>query len=111
TSWVTAHHKRGVTGMTGTNSTAMQRVLCDSLAIVENMKKALKDGVTLAYEERGSGSKSILFIHGLGFDHSTFEPQMEFFGQSAHVIAVDLRGHGESDAPHQNYAMPAFAED
>jgi pimeloyl-ACP methyl ester carboxylesterase len=75
------------------------------------MNKVLKDGVTLAYEERGSGAKSILFIHGLGFDHSTFEPQMEFFEQSARVVAVDLRGHGESGAPHQNYAMPTFAED
>ena len=52
-----------------------------------------------------------MFIHGLGFDHSTFAPQVDYFWRSHRVIAVDLRGHGASDVGKQEYAMPVFAED
>ena len=35
--------------------------------------------------------------------------QAELFSRSHRVVSVDLRGHGRSDAPHQNYTMAAFA--
>jgi pimeloyl-ACP methyl ester carboxylesterase len=75
------------------------------------MKELNKNGVTLAYQDRGAGSCAIVFIHGLGFDHSTFAPQIEIFSRTHRVIAMDLRGHGASDAPKQEYAMPVLAED
>jgi pimeloyl-ACP methyl ester carboxylesterase len=78
---------------------------------VRDVKKLTKDGVTLAYQERGTGPRSIVFIHGLGFDHTTFGPQIDFFSPSYRVITVDLRGHGGSDAPNQDYTMPALADD
>jgi pimeloyl-ACP methyl ester carboxylesterase len=31
--------------------------------------------------------------------------QAELFSRSHRVVSVDLRGHGRSDAPHQNYTM------
>src|SRR6202042_1508483 len=37
--------------------------------------------------------------------------QAEFLSQSHHVVLVDLRGHGESDAPKQDYTMGALADD
>ena len=58
-----------------------------------------KDGVTLAYEDINSGSPPMLFVHGWGCDHTVFAPQVEFFCCSHRLISVDLRGHGESDAP------------
>lgn len=70
-----------------------------------------KDGVTLAYEEINSGSPPMLFVHGWGCDHTVFAPQVEFFCRSHRLVSVDLRGHGESDAPHQDYTMAAFADD
>jgi pimeloyl-ACP methyl ester carboxylesterase len=75
------------------------------------MKKLNKNGATLAYQDRGAASRAIVFIHGLGFDHSTFAPQIEFFSRTHRVIAVDLRGHGASDVGKLDYAMPVFAED
>jgi pimeloyl-ACP methyl ester carboxylesterase len=66
------------------------------------MKKPDKNGVVLAYEGRGSGSRAIVFIHGLGFDHTTPSPQIEFFSRTHCVIAMDLRGHGASDASKQH---------
>jgi pimeloyl-ACP methyl ester carboxylesterase len=74
------------------------------------MRQLIRDGVRLAYEEKGAGSKSVIFVHGLGFDHTTFAPQIEY-SRSHRVVAIDLRGHGASDAPHQDYTMPTLAED
>ena len=53
------------------------------------MKKLNKNGVALAYQDRGAGSRAIVFIHGLGFDHSTFAPQIEFFSRTHRVIAME----------------------
>jgi len=36
---------------------------------------------------------------------------MEHFRHSYRVIAVDLRGHGFSDKPHQEYTVAGFADD
>lgn len=53
----------------------------------------------------------MLFVHGCGCDHTHFASQAEFFSRSHRVVSVDLRGHGRSDAPHQNYTMAVFADD
>jgi pimeloyl-ACP methyl ester carboxylesterase len=70
-----------------------------------------KDGVTLAYEDTETDLPPIVFVHGCGCDHKVFAPQAEFFSNEHRVVLVDLRGHGESDTPQQNYTMPAFADD
>jgi pimeloyl-ACP methyl ester carboxylesterase len=77
------------------------------------MKKVVKEGITLAYEDVDLNpcSPPILFVHGLGCDHTVFVPQAEFFSRGQHVISIDLRGHGKSDAPDQEYTMAAFADD
>ena len=75
------------------------------------MQKVSRDGVALAYEERGQGSPPMVFVHGWSCDHRYFAPQVEHFSQEHRTIAVDLRGHGASDAPQQEYTMSAFADD
>src|SRR5687767_8021988 len=75
------------------------------------MQKVLRGGVALAYDEQGQGSPPILLVHGWSCDHRYVAPQVEQFSQKHRTIAVDLRGHGESDAPHQEYTMSAFADD
>jgi pimeloyl-ACP methyl ester carboxylesterase len=71
-----------------------------------------KNGMKLVYDEVGSGSKSpILLVHGWGCSRSFMGRQQEFFGQTRRTIAVDLRGHGESDAPPEDYTVTNFADD
>src|SRR5258707_15826215 len=43
--------------------------------------------------------------------HGIFTPQIAHFGQTRRVVAVDLRGHGASDAPDQEYTIAGFADD
>ena len=75
------------------------------------MQKISRDGVALAYEERGHGNPPMIFVHGWSCDHRYFAPQVERFSQDHRTVAVDLRGHGISDDPHQEYTMSAFADD
>jgi pimeloyl-ACP methyl ester carboxylesterase len=70
-----------------------------------------RDGVRLAYEEAGSGGPPMLFVHGWGGDRRHFAPQMEHFKRSRRVVAIDRRGHGESDKPEGPYGIPAIAEE
>ena len=75
------------------------------------MESLKKDGVSLAFEDTGPGLPPILFVHGCSLDHSFFDPQFAFFRATHRVVSVDLRGHGSSDAPQQEYTMAGYAED
>ena len=64
------------------------------------------------YEETGEWEPPVLLIHGSCCDHTYFAPQFYHFAHRGHrVVAVDLRGHGRSDKPHQDYTMQVFADD
>ena len=75
------------------------------------MAKLAREGVALAYEEAGSGDPPFLFVHGVACDRSYFTAQVEHFRRSQRTVSVDLRGHGESDSPHQEYTVIGFADD
>jgi pimeloyl-ACP methyl ester carboxylesterase len=70
-----------------------------------------REGVRLFYEESGTGEPPLVLIHGWCCDHTYLEPQREHFRSRARALAVDLRGHGQSDKPEQEYSIPAFADD
>ena len=76
------------------------------------MASLKRDGITLFFEEAKGLKRPILFVHGWCCDHSFFAPQFEHFAHEGHhVVAVDLRGHGQSDKPHEDYTMQLFADD
>lgn len=71
-----------------------------------------RDGVSLAYHEQGEGSQSpILFVHATGGNGNHFKPQQEYFAKSTRTVSVDLRGHGRSAAPVQEYESRVFEDD
>jgi len=71
----------------------------------------LRDGVVLAYDAAGRGDPPLVFVHGAACNRHFWAPQLRRFVAAHRVVAVDLRGHGESDAPVQPYAMRSFADD
>lgn len=75
------------------------------------MTGLVREGVTLAYEEAGRGAPAIVFVHGVACHRGFWAHQMEHFSRRQRVVAVDLRGHGASDAPAQRYTIDAFADD
>jgi len=70
-----------------------------------------RGGVRLAYEERGHGDHSILLIHGMACDHTHFATQLAHLSKRYRVVAVDLRGHGQSDKPQAPYNNEVFGDD
>src|SRR5258707_4277252 len=71
-------------------------------------------GVRLAHFEaapKAPQSPPLVLVNGWTGDHGIFTPQIAHFGQTRRVVAVDLRGHGASDAPDQEYTIRGFADD
>jgi pimeloyl-ACP methyl ester carboxylesterase len=76
------------------------------------MKQMVRGTVKLAYREVGTEhAPAMLFVHGWGCDHSHFAAQQAFFGNTRRTVAVDLRGHGASDAPVEDYTVASFVDD
>jgi pimeloyl-ACP methyl ester carboxylesterase len=66
----------------------------------------------IEFDDAGVGDPPLLFVHGWCCDRSYFAPQVEHFGRSHRVVAVDQRGHGKSEpAPDGDYSAAAFAGD
>ena len=68
------------------------------------------DGVRLYYSVNGSGVPVIL-IHGLTASSLFFKKQIPAFLEQFQVIAVDLRGHGRSDASDDHLTLTRLALD
>ena len=68
------------------------------------------NGHKVHYQTAGSGSKTIVFIHGWSCDTEFWKYQMPAFTDDYRVILIDLPGHGKSDAPQMDYTMDAFAD-
>jgi len=75
------------------------------------MQFAIRNGIRIAYQESGSGSSSVLLVHGWGGDHTYLELQEAHLQGEYRVINVDLRGHGASDSPQDDYTMELYADD
>jgi pimeloyl-ACP methyl ester carboxylesterase len=71
-------------------------------------------GIRLVYDVAGHGEPPIVFVHGWGGDRSYLAPQTEFFAAGHAVLAVDLRGHGQSSQPDPaaaRYDIDTLADD
>jgi pimeloyl-ACP methyl ester carboxylesterase len=57
------------------------------------------DGVSIHSTVRGSGSKTVVFVHGWTCDESSWREQVRVFAKKYRVITLDLPGHGKSGSP------------
>jgi pimeloyl-ACP methyl ester carboxylesterase len=69
-----------------------------------------RGGAAIRYQDEGHGSPPLVLVHGLG-RREHFAAQVERFAPARRVVAPDLPGFGDSDAPEREYSIAAFAED
>ena len=75
------------------------------------MATLIRDGTALAYEDAGHRDPAVVLVHGVACNRAFMAPVARFLVASHRVVAVDLRGHGDSDAPRQRYTIGALADD
>jgi len=74
------------------------------------MKIETVNGVRLAFVDQGSGTP-VLLVHGFPLDHSMWNAQIDALSRDYRVIAVDLRGFGQSEAGDEKVIMEQYADD
>ena len=68
------------------------------------------DRIKLFYEISGQG-KTVVLIHGLTASHHFFKKQIPVLEKHFQVIALDLRGHGQSEASADSLTLTRLAKD
>ena len=82
-----------------------------ALALFAPAWAASVDGVSIHSTVRGSGPKTIVFVHGWTCDESSWREQVPVFEKNYRVITLDLPGHGKSGSPSNGpLTMELFAK-
>lgn len=76
------------------------------------MPYELINGVSLHYEEAGSG-EAVVFLHGYTGSAMDWAHQISLLAKDYRIVALDFRGHGRSSDPEgeQDYSIPIFSND
>ena len=75
------------------------------------MKRAISQGVEIAYEEAGRGDPAVILIHPPFGNRSHFSSLFGHLKDRRRVIALDLHGCGESGVPAEGFRVVDFAAD
>lgn len=70
----------------------------------------LPDGTRLAYLDSGRGP-AIVFLHGWSSSLNWFREQIPVLADRFRVLAVDFRGHGDSDKSAAGHTIEHYAQD
>lgn len=74
-----------------------------------NEKFAKLDDNKIHYQSHGKGKEALVLVHGWGCNLNHWRDQIPDLSKRTRVIAIDLPGHGNSDAPALKYDMDLFA--
>lgn len=84
---------------------------CASHRQSDGAHAATWNGHRIAYDNIGSGDDAIIFVHGWASSRTFWKEQMSGLSDGrTRLIAIDLLGHGDSDAPEITYTMDVFAD-
>jgi pimeloyl-ACP methyl ester carboxylesterase len=77
------------------------------------MPHSTVNGIGLYYETHGESGEPLVLVHGYTGDVTDWRHQIPEFSRTHRVLAMDLRGHGRSEAPRDrpSYTVEQMADD
>ena len=69
------------------------------------------DGVSIAYDVRGAGEPTLVFIHGWCCNRSFWKNQLDAFARDHQVVSLDLPGHGASGSDRSAWSIRGLGAD
>jgi pimeloyl-ACP methyl ester carboxylesterase len=86
-----------------------------STATIHTAQTPSADGVVIRYDVRGENHgadrPTLVFVHGWCCNRTFWALQTARFADEYQVVAIDLAGHGQSDAGRENWTIEAFGRD
>jgi pimeloyl-ACP methyl ester carboxylesterase len=101
----------GACGLGPGIASAQQSQATQPPAPVVESKFANVNGARLHYLLQAGQGDPVVLLHGFGQSSQMWRPLMRELAKDHTVVAVDLRGAGQSDAPEEGYAKSAMAGD
>ena len=75
-------------------------------------KLARPDGVRIAYDVRGAGENTLVFLHGWASERGAWREQANYFAAANQVVTIDLAAHGQSTAGRRKtWTLLSLADD
>ena len=75
------------------------------------MPFADSEGIRIYYDDTGEGEPALLCLPGWCNTHALFAPLAERLSNDHRVLAMDWRGHGNSQASDRDFGFPEMARD
>ncbi len=69
------------------------------------------DGLPIAYDVRGSGETTLVFVHCWACDRSIWREQLDVFAGDYRVVSLDLGGHGDSGTDRDHWTLRSLGQD
>jgi len=67
--------------------------------------------VNIAYDLKGSGDTTIVFVHGWAINKEYWQSQEDVFSKRFSTVALDLGGHGQSGKNRDSWTVYDYAND
>ncbi len=74
-------------------------------------KSIIRDNAIIDYTIHGDGGNTLLFVHDIFLDHTSWDAQVKNFSPEYNVVTVDLPGHGKSGRGRSLWSVEGFAYD
>ena len=72
---------------------------------------AESNGLTFHYRDWGGSGQAVVMLHGLASTSHIWDLVAPILGADFRVVAIDQRGHGETDKPDSGYEFASVVED
>ena len=84
-------------------------LITSGTAAAKDDRYVLLDGSRVHYQNYGTGTEAVIFIHGWTGNASFWHSNVSAFVPTGRVIVMDLPGHGDSDKPKVEYTQEYLA--